>query len=557
MPAARVRREQLLLWLAVAIALAAGVTAIEPLPVGVFYDDAQYVILAKSLATGQGYRFLNLPGAPAATHFPPGYPLLLALLWRIAPAFPENVALFKLANAVLLAVVAAVAFRFARRPLALPAPLAFVATLAGTATVPALVLSSSVMSEPLFLALLLPLLALIERGTQADGAADGAAPGALRTAGRGGLRAAGLVGAAIAAVTLVRAHGIVLVPVAAALYLACGARRAALVCTAAAVAVLAPWFAWVQHHDAALPAFVQGAYGSYTTWFVAGVRDGGLPLVVGAISDNVATIVWTIARCLVPAGRPALEVLAVAAFAVLSAAAVPVLWRRARALLLFLALYLVVVLVWPFSPLRFVWGIWPLIVLCPAVGAHALWGDAAAARRPSPRRVVAGAAAAIVGIGTVWLNVAGYTNAWWAANGRFHARRILGQLSWVEGASRPSDVVASDAEGAVYLYTGRRTVPATSFTAAEYVTPPTDAGRVQILRDMLATYSPAYVLVASAPLVAAADRIAAADTALLARIDTIPRGAAYRHRQRAGGRWSPRSTGEQEDRPRSGVARRE
>ena len=57
--------------------------AIGPWPVGVFQDDGIYAVLAKSLATGEGYRFIQMPGAPNATHYPPGYPLLLALLWKL------------------------------------------------------------------------------------------------------------------------------------------------------------------------------------------------------------------------------------------------------------------------------------------------------------------------------------------------------------------------------------------------------------------------------------------------------------------------------------------
>src|SRR5205823_3258370 len=43
-------------WLAGLATLVAAMHAIEPLPVGVFYDDAQYLVLAKSLASGNGYR---------------------------------------------------------------------------------------------------------------------------------------------------------------------------------------------------------------------------------------------------------------------------------------------------------------------------------------------------------------------------------------------------------------------------------------------------------------------------------------------------------------------
>ena len=85
--------------LVAAIALAIALVAVPNWPVGVFQDDGIYVILGKALATGEGYRYLNLPGAPYATHYPPGYPLFLALLWKVSPQFPQNVGLFTFANA--------------------------------------------------------------------------------------------------------------------------------------------------------------------------------------------------------------------------------------------------------------------------------------------------------------------------------------------------------------------------------------------------------------------------------------------------------------------------
>src|SRR3954471_19102780 len=56
---------------------------------GDYHDDGIYFVCAKSLAAGE-YRIESLPGAPAQTKYPPLYPLLLSLAWRINPAFPEN-----------------------------------------------------------------------------------------------------------------------------------------------------------------------------------------------------------------------------------------------------------------------------------------------------------------------------------------------------------------------------------------------------------------------------------------------------------------------------------
>ena len=89
-----------------ALALAVALATVTPWPVGVYQDDAIYVVLAKALASGDGFRMINMPGAPHATHFPPAYPLLLAALWKLYPSFPDNIVLFKFANTLFLAATA-------------------------------------------------------------------------------------------------------------------------------------------------------------------------------------------------------------------------------------------------------------------------------------------------------------------------------------------------------------------------------------------------------------------------------------------------------------------
>ena len=62
----------------------------DPSRFGSYHDDAIYVTTAKALATGEGYRIVSLPYQPAATKYPPFYPFLLSLVWRIDPHFPGN-----------------------------------------------------------------------------------------------------------------------------------------------------------------------------------------------------------------------------------------------------------------------------------------------------------------------------------------------------------------------------------------------------------------------------------------------------------------------------------
>lgn len=511
-PAARddSRLARWLPFLTAALVLVAALHAIEPLPIGVFYDDAQYLVLAKALATGQGYRFINLPGAPLATHFPPGYPAFLALLWRIAPAFPENVVLFKFANAVLLAAAGAFAGELARRTLGLSRGLAAASALAGTVTVPSLVLSSAVMSEPLFLALLIPLLAWAERL-----ATEEEAPASLPRA--------ALLGAAIAAIALVRTHGIAVAGAVLLVYVARRRYREAVACATATLIGVAPWMLWVATHNDALPPLVRGAYGSYTAWLAAGWHAWGFQLLAVTVPDNVATIGMTVVRSIVPRGSGTIDLLVGGAFALLTAMGVGVAWQRMRVTTLFVAGYLAIVLVWPFSPLRFVWGIWPLIMLFPAAGLAAAW-QSALVRQRRTARFGAAALAVVVLLGIVAFNVQGYANAWWSSNARFHARRVLPQLAWVAKATEPDDVVASDAEAAVYLYTDRRTVPVTTFTAGEYVRERTVAEETEVVANLLEQYRPRFLLVTSPKLVEATARLAPAS---LARVDSLDRGVVY------------------------------
>ncbi|MGH9847577.1 MAG: hypothetical protein ACREEM_53485 [Blastocatellia bacterium] len=63
--------------------------------VGLFGDDAWYVLLAKSLATGQGYTLINSPSTNITPFYPPGFPFLLSLAWRIYGQFPQNLWLLK------------------------------------------------------------------------------------------------------------------------------------------------------------------------------------------------------------------------------------------------------------------------------------------------------------------------------------------------------------------------------------------------------------------------------------------------------------------------------
>jgi hypothetical protein len=213
------------------------------------------------------------------------------------------------------------------------------------------------------------------------------------------------------------------------------------------------------------------------------------------------------------------------AFASLGAAGVAAVWRRLPITLLFLAGYLAVVLVWPFAPTRFVWCVWPLVLLLPGLGA---W--AAASRRSWPR-----AARMALGLGFAWL-AAGYAayevravrGAWWSSIARANTKRIDAVARWTLANTTPDQIVATDDEEAVFLYTGRRTVPIISFTAAHYLVDQEPARNAREgLARVLDAYPVSLVVVGSAQSFAAASVLAGGPAPSLALRAQFAGGAAF------------------------------
>lgn len=438
-----------------ALGLLAGLLALDASPIGVAADDAMYVMLAKALATGQGYHYLNLPGAPAATHFPPGYPALLALLWRIAPGFPDNLALFKAANAIFLGATAAGITRLARSR-GVEASWALGLGAVTAISVPLLLLGAMVLSELLFIALLLPLLVALER----DAARRSGEPTPLWRP--------FVLGVAIGLLTLVRSHAIVLVPAYAGLIAFRGRRRDAMIVLAASAIAIAPWAVWSAAHARDIPAPLRGEYGSYTGWWINGVRDMGASMIPQTLARTGGEIVAMMTSLFSPARASLVHAVALAALAIVFAFGARDARARVPVSLLFLAGYLAIVLIWPFPPSRFVWGVWPLVLLMLVLGARAA---AQANWRHQPLPMIALLAAAWVAVGYGSYELRAVRGQWWSSIPRQIAPRITSAVSWTASHTVPADVVSSDDELAVYLYTGRSTVPASTFTAPQYLTP--------------------------------------------------------------------------------------
>lgn len=62
-------------------------------------DNVYYYNLGKALAEGKGYVTLNRPGLPLASHYPPGYPAIIAIVMTL---FSQSILTIKMLNGFLL-----------------------------------------------------------------------------------------------------------------------------------------------------------------------------------------------------------------------------------------------------------------------------------------------------------------------------------------------------------------------------------------------------------------------------------------------------------------------
>lgn len=492
-----------------ALALAAGLAVVDARPVGVVHDDAMYVILARSLASGEGYRFLNLPGAPPATHFPPGYPALLAIVSLFAPAFPASVVVFKAMNAVFLAAAAVLVARFARSR-AVGARWALALGVATAVSIPLLVLGSMVLSELFFLAILLSLLPALERFVEGESAAARAA----------------VLGVAIAMAAMVRSHGIVLLPAVVLVLMQRRRWRDAAILGIAAVVCLLPWQLWSAAHAGRLPAPLLGNYDTYTSWWVRGLRVMGAGMVPATLGKTVPETLQMLAVLFSPFSASVAHTITLSMLAALAAVGIWSVGRRLPVTLLFLAGYLTIVLVWPFNPSRFVWGIWPLLLLLVVAGAHAAIAHPSHLARPA-RALLLGSLVWVT-IGYAAYEVRGVRGAWWSSIARTNTQRIAPAVGWTLEHTGPDELLAAEDEGAIYLYTGRRAVPVFSFTTAQYLRDHSAAeNATEGLAPILRAYPVRTVVVGSRKTVDAADHLVRSPHPLLALRADFPGGVAY------------------------------
>jgi len=411
-----------------AATLAVGILTLNQALVGVFYDDGLYAGLATALGSGHGYVHPNLPGMPAAVHYPPLYPFLLAPLFGALPVKTAAIA-GKVLNALLSAGAAGlIAWYAARTDLLgprIPRWVAGAVVLAAALAIPVLATQGVLFAEPLFGVLLAVTIILADSATEE--------------------RSAWLAGIAAALALLTRSIGIAVVAGAVCLLLLRRApwRMLRALLTPTLVAAVG-WSGWVAMHARGIDPALALVYGTYS----APLSQAGLSAIAGNVRDlsrplEALALGWIPLRWLY-------IVLATAALAV----GLYGLARLARrsAIGFALVFYAMILAVWPYPPDRFIWVVLPWLALTWTVGAVELWG-----RWPRARIPIGLLCALVVG-GYLHYELQGFKGRWWDTQARAISATFAELLPVVQNLP-DSAVLATDDEALVWLYSRRLSVP--------------------------------------------------------------------------------------------------
>ena len=99
--------------------------------VGLQQDDGHYLVAARSIAEGWGYRAAQAPGKPWQTKFPPVFPLSLSVGWSLSSDWPAVAHWQALETLTFGAIAAGLLCLVMVRTASLSNPLAALATVAG------------------------------------------------------------------------------------------------------------------------------------------------------------------------------------------------------------------------------------------------------------------------------------------------------------------------------------------------------------------------------------------------------------------------------------------
>jgi hypothetical protein len=411
---------------------------------GVYHDDAIYVITAKALAQGEGYRLIDLPNAPLQTKYPILYPALLAIIWKIWPSFPENLlamqglSLLAGAGTVALAYLFLVRFGYTSRGVALVAAL-FCATSAFFLYFCTLTLSET----PYALISILALWA-IEKQTRFSNDKPG-----VQIA----------LGLLLALPFLTRVIGLVLIP--AGLLSLCLARRRIRWVSLGAALIILPWIFWMLVGLQWTPNQVNTYYTNYGSWWSSfGLVNLSRLFLVNLLytTVSIAKISFELLNKIVQ--QFGITITICSLIGLISILEIFRQIKYNRILVYYLVGYLSVIILWPWPPSRFIIPILPFLLAYLFKDISKLFQNYLSII--NKKLLIILSLSVLMGINLSSIYQIGKINrtmhypypttlnypvSWLSYSSIFH---------WVNNHTQPDDVIASGLDTMVYLYTGRR-----------------------------------------------------------------------------------------------------
>jgi hypothetical protein len=405
---------------------------------GIFHDDGIYIVTARALAEGEGYRIISLPESPPQTKYPILFPWLLSLVWRLAPSFPDNLLLLR---TVPVASTVAWLWLSWRLLLTCGAPrAAATAVVALTAASPWVVfLGTALLSETLFAALLTGSLLLLAKVREESP--------------RAGYVCA-LAGLLAGACFLTRTAGIAVVFGGFAWLFVNRRRAGAIAFGVAAAALVFPWIGWVLS-NAGADADSYYSAANYRSWNV--VFHYAWPEKLAVVAKNGVYSIFA------PVGLWGINVSAwlVIPFALLAACVCRGIWlTRMHPVTWCVIAYMGIIMLWVWPPMRF------LVPLLPVL----LWHVSVAIRRvPAVTTAVVVMALIATSFATLVETVAHARTkglVWARAESAEDWYRLSALLDWIRRETPPNAVLTGNLDPAYFLYTGRKAVRA--FVADPY-----------------------------------------------------------------------------------------
>jgi 4-amino-4-deoxy-L-arabinose transferase-like glycosyltransferase len=460
----RSRLAIMLLFLVIAVSAFAYFAACRPERFGFYRDDSMYVVMAKALATKQGYRVLSLPGEPLQAKSPPFYPFLLSLIWWAQPHFPDNLLCMTILSIAATVCFLAVAWRYlVEHGYATHWQALAVVALVGI-NWRTIVLAGGVYSEMVYAALSVLALYLTEEYEKHP----------QRWV--AGLLSGVLVGLAF----LTRSAGIALLLALACYYLIRRFKRGLLPVAIAATIVLG-WLAWGRIHESGYDSVNAGFYESYFSTFsqvVGGQQAQGFAGMLKVVSQVVGTNAVGLMFVSVPVVCLGLNYDAAVNFRFgfpIIAAAVPLLIaggflrqvrERFRLMHMYVLSYMVVHLLWPYTAYdRFLMPLLPFFLLFFVIETGPLWLLVKDTWR-LPREISKKLSAALIAVvvvsaaGIALFNYGlGLIDSMTLSTLTKVARPSPEDgeaIEWINANTQPSDVLICYRDPLYYLYTDRK-----------------------------------------------------------------------------------------------------